>query len=299
MIGFAVSENFFSKVDSKELVVQKVQSTLKSSPIIAAATIIDSSLQVQKPKQLEVVAPDSTAETVQEKPNKVSVEQEVRPVKVIEQLPYQPEIITRKAVLKKLVEPLPNTAEKNVFREIDRSSQAVHSSVKLSASTAAQIRPIYNNYNGDDSIGADGQIVLDGDEYTINPRPLKRKKTSDNNNGLRQETYTYYRSTTNRIQPTNEKNTNSKSVEPVLSFIGTLLNGKANGYGVGTYANGNTYKGNWRDNSKEGYGTYIWKNGEEYRGSYKNDLRNGYGKMYNKSGQLIQEGYWENDAYIK
>ncbi len=298
MAGFAISEYFSLKVDSGKNQVQNSQAPTKQSNI-APPKILNNTPDLRRPDSLE--SSDDLA------PDKVLIEQKQKNPSIMEA--NKPSILSEtsnnlkaslvvKAEARKLTEPVVNIIPKNLFREVDKSSQTVHSSAELSAATASKIRPAYN-YSGEDSIGPDGKIVLDGDEYTVNPRPLKRKKTSDYNNGSKPETYTYYRESNTKNQPEIEKNAAAKSLEPIVSFIGTLLNGKANGYGVGTYANGNSYKGNWVNNSKEGYGTFIYRNGDEYRGNFKNDMRNGYGRVYNRVGQVVQEGYWENDKYLK
>lgn len=273
MVGLAIAENIFSSNSEHKSVGKKNHSTVQPSVAAISSTSIDTSLQVQQP-------------------NKVSVTVQSIPLSV-------PEKLNIAQSIKQENDPVFNIAPKNSFHEIDRSSQTVHSSLTLTKSSNTLILPEKHIYSGEDSIGADGRVVLDGDEFTVNARPLKRKINQGNTNIL-QGTYTYYRETTpinNKISSSNT--TVTRTIEPIVSFLGTLLNGKANGYGVGVYANGNTYKGNWKDNSKEGYGVYNWRNGEEYRGNYKNDLRNGYGKMYTRLGQLIQEGYWENDQYVK
>jgi hypothetical protein len=107
-----------------------------------------------------------------------------------------------------------------------------------------------------------------------------------------------------------------------VSYYGKVLNGKANGYGVGIYDNKGIYQGEWRNNVRHGRGKYIWNNGDQYIGEYaegkregagnyyfvsgeryeggwKSDVRNGYGIFYAKDGSILLKGEWENDKCVK
>jgi hypothetical protein len=50
-----------------------------------------------------------------------------------------------------------------------------------------------------------------------------------------------------------------------------------NGQGTYTYANGDKYVGEWKDDKKNGKGTYTSANGDKYVGEYMNDKKNGKG----------------------
>jgi hypothetical protein len=53
----------------------------------------------------------------------------------------------------------------------------------------------------------------------------------------------------------------------------------SNCVGTITFANGDIYVGEWRDNKRNGQGTYTFANGDKYVGEYKDDKRNGQGTL--------------------
>jgi hypothetical protein len=98
--------------------------------------------------------------------------------------------------------------------------------------------------------------------------------------------------------------------------------GLADGFGVGVYANGNVYEGQWKNGKKHGegiysfsdgevfegtfkedkrtgYGQYKWKNGDLYKGNWENDLRHGKGIILDNKGNIKQSGTWEKDKLVK
>merc|ERR1712032_304546 len=50
--------------------------------------------------------------------------------------------------------------------------------------------------------------------------------------------------------------------------------------------------GQWMDAVKHGYGLYSWPNGRSYRGQYRNDQAWGFGTFSFPDGSRY-EGYWE------
>ena len=50
--------------------------------------------------------------------------------------------------------------------------------------------------------------------------------------------------------------------------------------GTLTYANGDTYEGEWRNDSACGYGVLIYANGCRYEGGWLDDRRHGNGSLY-------------------
>ena len=69
----------------------------------------------------------------------------------------------------------------------------------------------------------------------------------------------------------------------VDSYIGEFLNGKRNGYGTYTWANGNKYIGNWSNDQANGNGTYYYSGGTIYSGNMLNGRFHGYGKINYKN----------------
>lgn len=79
-----------------------------------------------------------------------------------------------------------------------------------------------------------------------------------------------------------------------IEYAGQIVNGKAQGYGVGLFESGGIYKGNWQNNRRHGKGVYTWKDGEKYEGDFANDKRDGFGTYTWKNGERY-EGQWKND----
>ena len=64
-------------------------------------------------------------------------------------------------------------------------------------------------------------------------------------------------------------------------YVGEWRDDKRHGHGTYTRANGDKYVGEFRDDKAHGYGTYTWgsgpNNGEKYVGEYRNSEKHGYG----------------------
>ncbi len=107
-----------------------------------------------------------------------------------------------------------------------------------------------------------------------------------------------------------------------LHYVGQVIRGKANGYGIAVFDTGSRYEGIWRNNKREGKGkfywadgeryegdykndrregegVYYWTNGEKYKGGWKNDKREGKGVFYNKKGKIVAEGIWKKDKLVE
>ena len=82
-------------------------------------------------------------------------------------------------------------------------------------------------------------------------------------------------------------------------YRGQFKNDSKNGKGTYYSSNGKIkYEGDFINDKFEGYGKYIWENGEYYIGQFKNGLRNGIGKEYYTDGNIKWEGNWINDEFI-
>jgi len=107
-----------------------------------------------------------------------------------------------------------------------------------------------------------------------------------------------------------------------MHYVGTVKNGKANGYGFALLDTGSRYQGDWKDNlrhgegtfywpdgeyyvgsylndKRNGKGTYHWPNGEKYIGEWKADKRNGQGVFYGEDGEIMTSGIWKNDKLVE
>lgn len=106
-----------------------------------------------------------------------------------------------------------------------------------------------------------------------------------------------------------------------IHYLGEVVDGKANGGGVGIWSTGSLYRGDWRNNlrhgkgsfewadgekytgeyvdgKREGDGTYTWPSGERYEGQWMNDRRNGEGILYDLDGNKRYEGAWKDDKPV-
>ena len=62
------------------------------------------------------------------------------------------------------------------------------------------------------------------------------------------------------------------------------MNGLQHGQGTYTYANGDKYVGNFKDDKSHGQGTYTYASGDKYVGEYKDDKKNGQGTYTHANG---------------
>ena len=100
-------------------------------------------------------------------------------------------------------------------------------------------------------------------------------------------------------------------------YVGTLVDGRRQGHGVFTFANGDRYTGQWLQDRFHGRGTLEWvnrdryegdfregaitgrgvwtsANGDRYEGEFLNGRRQGQGEMTQRDGDSY-EGSWRND----
>ena len=50
------------------------------------------------------------------------------------------------------------------------------------------------------------------------------------------------------------------------------MNDQRSGSGIYTWANGERYEGEFKDNIMSGYGTYTWPEGRTYSGTFENGV---------------------------
>lgn len=65
-----------------------------------------------------------------------------------------------------------------------------------------------------------------------------------------------------------------------FSWSGELVDGWIpHGPGKATYANGDSFEGNYDDSKRNGKGKYTYNSGAEYEGNYSQNQKTGYGVM--------------------
>ena len=107
-----------------------------------------------------------------------------------------------------------------------------------------------------------------------------------------------------------------------IDYVGEIEGGQAHGQGVGLYAKGHRYEGQWRRNQRhgeghfywsdgesyqgefrqdqrQGKGTYFWPNGEKFVGTWADDQRNGPGTFYSEEGEVVVQGVWKKNKLVK
>lgn len=91
--------------------------------------------------------------------------------------------------------------------------------------------------------------------------------------------------------------------EPNGQYVGERVHGKAHGYGINTWANGDRYEGYWAEDQPHGQGTYAWADGSAYQGGWVNGKKHGQAVYIWANGDRF-EGSYKNDKpfggiYIK
>ena len=79
----------------------------------------------------------------------------------------------------------------------------------------------------------------------------------------------------------------------VYEYEGQMRDGRRNGRGTFTYADGNRYEGEFRDGKIHGRGTYAWANGERYKGEWRDEKKHGQGTHTWPNGNRY-EGEWQD-----
>jgi hypothetical protein len=76
-------------------------------------------------------------------------------------------------------------------------------------------------------------------------------------------------------------------------YEGDWKDNKRDGKGKMTFANGDVYEGDWKDNKRDGKGKETFANGNVYEGDWKDDKRNGKGKE-TWANDYVYEGDWKD-----
>ena len=90
----------------------------------------------------------------------------------------------------------------------------------------------------------------------------------------------------NSTPPRPELRLQSDGAKPadVAKYVGEWKDGKRNGQGTFTSADGNKYVGEFKDDKANGQGTFSWINGNKFVGEFKDDKRNGQGTFTSADG---------------
>jgi hypothetical protein len=79
-----------------------------------------------------------------------------------------------------------------------------------------------------------------------------------------------------------------------VRYVGNFRDDKFSGHGVKTWADGGRYDGDFRNGNFDGYGVETWANGVRYVGSFQDNKRNGNG-VQTWPDRSWYEGGWSND----
>ena len=77
-------------------------------------------------------------------------------------------------------------------------------------------------------------------------------------------------------------------------YVGEWKDNNFHGQGTYTFRNGEKYQGDWRDGRNFGQGTYTYSNGEKYVGEWKDNKKNGQGNYTYPNGEKYV-GEWKDD----
>ena len=83
---------------------------------------------------------------------------------------------------------------------------------------------------------------------------------------------------------------------PVLAFSECVKGDCQNGFGIYVYADGDTYRGEFKNSARHGDGTYIWADGTVYQGEYSNGEKHGQGTLTDIDGDYWS-GNWKNGFF--
>jgi len=82
-------------------------------------------------------------------------------------------------------------------------------------------------------------------------------------------------------------------------YSGSLSGNNITGKGTYIWKNRERYEGLFKNNMRHGKGTMFYKDGSRHYGKWKNNKKNGKGQEYDKDGNIVRDGTWENDVFVK
>eukprot|EP00435_Cladocopium_sp_Y103_P046483 s1191_g13.t1 len=99
------------------------------------------------------------------------------------------------------------------------------------------------------------------------------------------------------VTAANGENVEVKYEKDDATYLGGIVDGKREGYGV-YKSNIETYEGQWKNDKQHGNGKHSWNDGRSYEGQYVNGRFSGKGKMVwtTDKGIMTYEGDYLDDA---
>lgn len=88
-----------------------------------------------------------------------------------------------------------------------------------------------------------------------------------------------------------------KDGEPNGRYEGERKSGKADGYGMNVWSNGDRYEGFWQDDTYHGWGTYAWANGSAYQGDWVEGKKHGDAIYVWPHGDRFEGTYRDNKPF--
>ena len=82
-------------------------------------------------------------------------------------------------------------------------------------------------------------------------------------------------------------------------YVGEWKDNKPNGQGATTIANGDKYVGEFKDDRRNGQGTHTFASGNKYVGEWKDSKRNGQGTEYASNGSITNQGIWTDGSFFR
>ena len=82
-------------------------------------------------------------------------------------------------------------------------------------------------------------------------------------------------------------------------YMGKLEGDIISGKGTFIWPENQRYEGSFKANRRHGKGTMYYSNGSKYYGKWKNNVKHGRGQEYDKDHNLVSDGIWKNDIFVK